>query len=170
VAQVDLQGDKDSIQLFNGPLETGIRAMLVLDAVYPLQLDLADLTLLDHLVVHTADVDGPESLHPNLPHRTGEMLVRRQLIERGISLMRRFQMIEVQPLEKGIFYQATDDTSAFAELLRSEYASQLKSRAKWLAENVCILGSEGMRDLAKSKLGRWRVEFQSSEYWSSVSE
>ena len=113
--------------------------------------------------MHTADVDGPVSLHPNLPQRTGEMLVRRRLIEQGIKLMRRFQMISVQPLQTGIFYQATEDASAFAELLRSEYAVQLKIRAKWLAENVCVLGGEGMSVLAKEKLGRWSVEFQTSE-------
>jgi hypothetical protein len=168
MAKIDDKKHDSSNRLFNGPLETGVRAVVVLNAVFPLQLDLSDLTLLDHLVVHTADVDGPVSLHPNLPQRTGEMLVRRRLIEQGIKLMRRFQMISVQPLQTGIFYQATEDASAFAELLRSEYAVQLKIRAKWLAENVCILGREAMSDLAKEKLGRWNVEFQTSELSSGI--
>jgi hypothetical protein len=47
--------------------------------------------------------------------------------------------------------------------MRSEYAEQLKIRAKWLAENVCVLGRKGMSDLAKEKLGRWSVEFQNNE-------
>lgn len=169
MAEVSDSEKTTSTHLFNGPLETGVRAVVVLNAVFPLQLDLTDLTLLDHLVVHTADVDGPASLHPNLPQRTGEMLVRRRLIEQGINLMRRFQMISVQPLQEGIFYQATEDASAFTELLRSEYAEQLKIRAKWLAENVCILGSKGMSDLAKEKLGRWSFEFQNSELKGGIS-
>lgn len=170
MAEVNDNEAPTSNQLFNGPLETGVRTVVVLNAVFPLQLDLTDLTLLDHLVVHTADVDGPLSLHPNLPQRTGEMLVRRKLIEQGINLMRRFQMISVQPLKEGIFYQATEDASAFAELLRSEYAEQLKVRAKWLAENVCVLGSKGMSDLAKEKLGRWSVEFQNNEFTGGISK
>jgi hypothetical protein len=170
MAEVNHNGKAVSNQLFNGPLETGVRAVVVLNAVFPLQLDLADITLLDHLVVHTADVDGPASLHPNLPQRTGEMLVRRRLIEQGINLMRRFQMISAHPLQEGIFYQATDDASAFAELLRSEYAEQLKIRARWLAENVCILGRKGMSDLAKEKLGRWSFEFQDSAFKGGTSK
>jgi hypothetical protein len=170
MAEVNDNEKISSNHLFNGPLETGVRAVVVLNAVFPLQLDLTDLTLLDHLVVHTADVDGPASLHPKLPQRTGEMLVRRRLIEQGVNLMRRFQMISVQPLQEGIFYQATEDASAFAELMRSEYAEQLKIRAKWLAENVCVLGSKGMSDLAKEKLGRWSIEFQNPEVKGGISK
>ena len=67
--------------LFNSQLETGTRAMVILNAAYPLALDLARLTWFDHLVVHTEDIGGPPSLHPALPGRTGELLVRRRLVE-----------------------------------------------------------------------------------------
>ncbi len=57
--------------LFNSELETGTRAMVILEAAYPRAFDLARLTWFDHLVVHTEDIGGPESLHPALPGRTG---------------------------------------------------------------------------------------------------
>ena len=75
---------------FNSTLETGIRALVVLEAFHPRRCDLMEMTWLDHLVVHTGDLDGedvPESLHPDLPNRAGELLVRRQLVERSLRLM-----------------------------------------------------------------------------------
>src|SRR6266446_4032101 len=59
--------------LFNSSLETGVRAVVVLDAAFPRAFDLSQLTWLDHLVVHTADIGGPDSLHPDIPQRTGEL-------------------------------------------------------------------------------------------------
>ena len=35
--------------------------VVVLDAAYPRSFDIAKLTWCDHLVVHTADIDGPSS-------------------------------------------------------------------------------------------------------------
>src|SRR3954447_19528671 len=112
--------------LFNSALETGVRAAIVLDAIFPRCFDLAHLTWLDHLVVHTADISGPPSLHPDIPQRTGELLVRRRLVEEGVSLMRRLHLIDATADGAGIHYQASEEASAFVEALRSQYAQILK--------------------------------------------
>lgn len=146
--------------MFNSHLETGIRALIVLNAAYPLSIDLTKLTWFDHLVVHTGDIGGPVSLHPNLPQRSGEILVRRRLIEDGLTLMRRLHLIETVPNENGITYQATDEAYPLIELMRTNYATELKMRAKWLAENICNLEEKTMHNLIAAKLGRWNIEFQ----------
>src|ERR1700744_3513837 len=105
------------LPLFNSALETGVRTVIVLDAVHPRAFDLAHLTWFDHLVVHTSDIGGPESLHPDIPQRTGELLVRRRLVENGVKLMRRLHMVETEVGEGGIVYQASEDASAFVESL-----------------------------------------------------
>ena len=54
---------------FNSTLETGIRALVVLEAFHPRRCDLLEMTWLDHLVVHTGDLDDPDapsSLRPDL--------------------------------------------------------------------------------------------------------
>ena len=61
-------------QPFNTPLETGIRSLGILVASYPKAFDLQRLVAFDHLVVHTADIGGPESLHAELPMRSAELL------------------------------------------------------------------------------------------------
>jgi hypothetical protein len=153
-----------SESLFNNPLETGVRATVILNATFPKVLDLAALVLLDHLVVHTGDIDGPESLHPNLPHRSGELLVRRQVIEKGLSLMRRLGLIAAVPDKSGIYYQATDEAYPFVDLLRTSYSIRLKERADWLADFIADFDQDDIHQLVTEKLGRWNIEFQEKNY------
>ena len=77
----------ETVQTFNSPIETGVRALILLAESYPNQLDLQRILEFDYIMVHTGDVDGPPSIPPALPLRSGELLVRRQLIERGLMLM-----------------------------------------------------------------------------------
>ena len=152
--------EKLDSSLFNSRLETGTRALIVLNTAYPSSFDLTRLTWLDHLVVHTGDIGGPDSLHPTLPQRSGEILVRRRLIEDGLTLMRRLHLVATISNESGIAYQATDEAHPLVELMRTNYAMELKNRAKWLVENVCSLGEVAMQKLIADKLGRWNIEFQ----------
>jgi hypothetical protein len=149
-----------SITLFNSPMETGVRATVVLDALYPRALDLARVTWLDHLVVHTADLGGPPSLHPDIPQRTGELLVRRRLVEDGLNMMRRLHLIESQSTARGIVYLASDEATAFCDSLRSQYGRELRNRAEWLAEYLRGRTDEEIERLINEKIGLWSVEFQ----------
>lgn len=146
--------------LFNGALETGVRAVILLDAAHPRTFDIAKLTWCDHLVVHTADINGPASLHPDIPQRTGELLVRRRLVEDGVDLMRRLHLIEAMVDDAGIRYQASEEASAFVETLRSDYARDLKERAAWLASYLSKLSDGELAELIADRIGRWAVEFQ----------
>lgn len=152
-------GEKPS--LYNGPLETGIRAVVLLDAVYPKSLDIAHLTWFDHLMVHTGDVGGPQSMHPDLPQRTGELLVRRRLIEDGLRFMQRLHLVEMFPDEAGIQYRATDEAPPLISVMRSPYAEALKKCAKWIGENVSTLPEDKIRKLIADRIGNWHIEFQS---------
>lgn len=147
-------------RLFNSPIETGIRALVILDALYPAALDINDLLLFDHLVVHTADFSGPPSLHPDLPPRAGEPLVRRRLIENGLRLMRMRHLIDVQFTPQGILYRAGEDAASIVDLMRSNYAKTLINRARWLAGQYDEKGLQRLRELVTQRTGRWRVEFQ----------
>lgn len=160
MAPINDSDDPQNIVLFNSPLETGIRAVVVLNAAYPKAFDLSQITWFDHLVVHTSDVGGPKSLHPDVPCRSGELLVRRSLIEESLKLMRRLHLVDVIADERGIVYQASDEAYSFVELIRSRYALELKARSEWLAENVCNMDKEQMKKLITDKLGRWNIEFQ----------
>lgn len=151
---------------FNSTLETGIRALVVLEAFYPRRCDLLEMTWLDHLVVHTGDLDGqdvPDSLHPDLPNRAGELLVRRQLVEKSLRLMQQVHLIDVFETEDGIQFCASDDAPSYLELLQVPYSMALKERAKWMAGRFSNLPTSEMRALIESRIGRWTAEFRVDE-------
>lgn len=146
---------------FNSPLETSLRTLVVLDALHPRACTLSELTWYDHLAVHTADVDGPDSLHPDLPSRGGELLVRRRLVEEGMLLLVNAGLVTLCDAEDGVRYIAGDEAPSFIDLLETRYYEQLKTRAGWLAEMFGALTEEQMRSIVHERLGRWTLEFQS---------
>lgn len=78
---------KVAIYPFNNSIETGLRTLCILSAMFPHSYDLETLVCMDYLCVHTGDFDQEmESLHPENPHRAGELFVRRNVIEEGIAL------------------------------------------------------------------------------------
>lgn len=151
---------------FNSTLETGIRALVLLEAFYPQRCDLLEMTWLDYLVVHTGDLDGqdvPASLHPDLPNSTGELLVRRQLIERSLRLMQQVHLVEVFETEAGIEFCASEEAPSYLDLLQAPYSLELKQRAKWIADRFAGLATAEMRALIEGLIGRWTAEFRGDE-------
>lgn len=151
---------------FNSTLETGIRALVVLEAFYPRRCDLLEMTWLDHLVVHTGDLDGqnvPESLHPDLPNRAGELIARRQLVERSLRLMQQVHLVDVFETEEGIAFGASEDAPSYLDLLQAPYSIALKERAKWMADRFSGMQTDEMRGLIESRIGRWTAEFRVDE-------
>jgi hypothetical protein len=146
---------------FNSPLETGLRSLAILEAAFPNRYDLQHLVELDYLVVHSADVDGPESLHAPLPLRAGELLVRRQLIERGLLLMISKGLIERHANKSGIEYSAGDVAAPYLDSLSAPYTLQLRDRARWLADNFSGLSTEEIRSLIRRFFAHWTSEFES---------
>ena len=148
---------------FNSTLETGIRALAVLEAFYPRRCDLLEMTWLDHLVVHTGDLDGqdaPKSLHPDLPNRAGALAVRRQLVEKSLRLMQEVHLVDVFETEEGIAYGASEDTPAYLDLLQSPYSLALKERAQWMARRFAGMATTEIRTVMESRIGRWTADFR----------
>lgn len=139
---------------------------MVLDALYPRRCDLMEMTWLDHLVVHTGDMVGddvPESLHPDLPNRAGELLVRRQLVERSLRVMQQVHLVDVFETENGVLFAASEDAPSYLDALQSPYSMALKERAKWIARRLEGLSSAGIRDIVEARIGRWTAEFRADE-------
>lgn len=148
---------------FNGPLEAGIRAVSILGAAYPQSYDLQRLVAFDYLLVHTADVGGPESLHPPTPIHSAELLVRRKLVEHALLLMMTRDLVDREITPEGIQYRAGENAATFLASLSSAYLRALKDRADWL---VGALGSHTDKDF-KGVMRRffddWVAEFQNVE-------
>jgi hypothetical protein len=148
--------------IFNSALETGIRQLIILDALHPRACDLKELTWFDHLIVHSADVGGPESLHPAIEGRVGELTVRREIILQSLKLMQQTHLVEEIHTDGGVQYQASDDAPIFLDALSSEYSRLLKERALWLNERFGSMPTEEIGRHIQERIG-YRVQFLPDE-------
>jgi hypothetical protein len=160
----DHHGEQSQSPLvFNSIFETGVRAIFLLVSMYPDTVDLEDLVALDHLVVHSEDVGGPNSLHPATTSHATEMLVRRELIQNGLLLMQTRSMVERIANAEGIFYRAGDEAHNFVRYLTSPYFPELRQAATFLIDLRKRLGRSEFQRLVEQQLERWAIQFQSLE-------
>jgi hypothetical protein len=145
-------------QLFNTPLEAGVRALLILDAFAPQAFDLATMSLLDYYIVHTGDAGGPSSLHPEINARAGEYFVRRHLVEEGLLLMTRASLVEQVFTGNGIAFRAHETATAMIDLFGSAYNRRLAKAAQWLALEAAAQGVHKFILGLKDSLERWSHE------------
>jgi hypothetical protein len=147
-------------RIFNTAFESGVRSLVVLTSCFPCELGLRKLVVLDHLVVHTGDIDGPPSLHPQEHSRAAELLVRRRLVDSGLALMGTRSLITRRATPEGFRYQAGEEAGTFVDLLRRSYMVDLKARADWLAQTIVPLSDETLNQVVHRRIDRWAPEFQ----------
>lgn len=145
---------------FNSAVEVGLRALCVLTAGYPSRHSLQRLTIYDYLVVHSDDIPGgPMSLHPRTPHRGGELLARRGVLQDGLALYASRDLIERRYDGDGVFFAASDLASGFLDALTADYVRDLRDRADWVANTYHDVGDAELVSLVDEGLGRWGAEF-----------
>ena len=146
---------------FNSPLECGLRMLFVLNAASGRPSDLQRLISYDYLLVHSGDVeDGPESLHPSVPFRGTEMLIKRDLINAGLNQMFSRELIAKTFDVSGILYKATELTNAFVALLRTNYSNDLRNRSIWLIDRFGPMEDGELFSFMTANVGRWVAEFE----------
>ncbi|WP_228860382.1 ABC-three component system middle component 2 [Xenorhabdus sp. PB61.4] len=145
---------------FNSPLEYGFRALFILYAAGNMAMVLQRIVSYDYLLVHTSDVQGgPKSLHPAVPHRGAELLVKRSSIQAGLNLMLSRELIEAVFSPEGILYQASELTGRFVQLLASPYANELAERALWVTKQFRHFSNDELASFMTQNVGRWGSEF-----------
>ena len=147
-------------RVFNTPFETGLRSVVILTAAYADSLSLNRLVVFDHLVVHTEDVGGPESMHPKDRSRAAEILVRRGLVQSGLSLMQTRGLVKRLVTPYGFRYRAGEESGSFVDMLSSEYTVALKDRANWLIKAIQPMSDDDLAKLVQSRMDVWEPEFQ----------
>src|ERR1043166_2071261 len=152
-----------SPRVFNSTFEAGIRAVFLLASMYPETLDIEDLVALDHLVVHSEDVGGPNSLHPATETHATEMLVRRELIQNGLLLMQTRSLIDRVADETGMSYRAGEEARNFVSYLTSGYFRDLNRAANFVISLRKQLGKSEFEAVVEEQLERWAIQFQGIE-------
>lgn len=127
----------------NGPWEMGLRLVFFLESAFPRGFDINQLVLADHLLTHSADMNGPASLHPSVAIREGEFGMKRATIQSAISRIASVDLIRVSAGEEGILYAASDRAYGFVRLFASQYSVDLRSIAAWAVKEF---DNESVRD------------------------
>lgn len=154
----------DPQALFNNDVEAAIRALVILEALYPRTCNLSELTWFDHALISTGDFsDGPSSLHPASAIATGEMLVRRDIVKAGLRILVRLHLIDETFDESGISYQSGEEAPSFLDLLKSPYNCGLKSRAEWLSNRYRDKTASEIESDIRQTVDRWTSEIIAEE-------
>lgn len=130
----------------NSPIEIGMRLLAILETAYPRSMDIDRLMFLDHSLVHSADLGGPQSLHPPTPGRVGEVGVRRQQVESGLRVILRAGLAELDLDISGIQYIASEDAGSFLRLLEAPYVKDLLDHAGWAVQHFSDMGDARLRE------------------------
>lgn len=145
---------------FNGPVEIGLRALCVLTTAFPAAYALQRLVVFDYFLVHSDDIEGgPDGLHPQTPHRGGEILVRRGVLQDGLALYESRGLIERVYKDGGIFFSATDKSADFLDTLSTEYLKSLLERADWVVNSFGLLDDAELNAIVRDHIGTWGAEF-----------
>lgn len=160
MTEISIVEDKFKPRPFNSPLEYGFRALFILYAAGDTAMDLQRIISYDYILVHTNDVaGGPKSLHPAVPHRGTEILVKRSAIQAGLHFMLSRELLEINFANEGILYKATDLTRRFVQLLKSPYAKELMERAFWLTKQFSEFTDEDLASYISQNVSKWGSEF-----------
>ncbi|MFI0487197.1 ABC-three component system middle component 2 [Actinomadura sp. 9N215] len=141
----------------NSPLEVGVRALVLLAEKHPESLDLAQLVVLDHVLLHSGEFGGPPSLHPNLPAQAGEIGMKRRLLEQGLLVLIRAGLAGIEDRREGLMYAATDRGPVFVDVLEAPYVEALRERAEWVVHQYfpTVNARDATRDIVNRSHGEY---------------
>ena len=160
------------ISPFNGSIEIGLRSLVMLTKVFPLDFSVQQLVAFDYLLVHSDDLpDGPIGLHPKTPQRTGEYLIRRKTLQEGLFLYISRGLISQEYRQNGLRYVATELSGGFLDSLTSEYVKELQNVADWVVDNFSTIPELKLDKFMQEHLDKWGAEFiTESALWPEESQ
>ena len=135
------------VDVFNTPLEAGLRSLILLNSYHPNFIDFETIVKLDYVIVYSKDFGGASNLHPSVPNRKGELIIRRDLVRDGLNMMKRLGLIDGLYDEKGIRYSVTGDAEPLLRLMKSKYTQKLKTNAVWCVDQLEHNGCEYFNNL-----------------------
>ncbi|PFV28044.1 MULTISPECIES: ABC-three component system middle component 2 [Bacillus cereus group] len=153
------KNDKEHIT-FNTPFELGLRALTILSAISPSSLDVQRLLFYDYLIIYSSDIkNGPPSIHPHTPHRSGGLIIRRKILQEGLNIMYSKSLLDIVYDHNGITYKSSELTLPFLKLINSNYLTRLQVNTKWITEQFSAYSNDELKNYIDSNLVKWGGEF-----------
>jgi hypothetical protein len=125
-----------------------------------IQIDINRLVIYDYFLLNSGDFpNGPKSLHPPIPHRSSQIIIKPLLIKDAIILMQSKELLDVIFSEEGIKYKSNELTKRFIELQENEYSKKLFEISSWINNQFSILSEDKLNVLVKNNIPNWGGEF-----------
>lgn len=155
--------------ILNSQVETGLRTLVVLEALFPRRCSLTELVWFDYVVVNTGLFNNaPASLHPDTEVATGELLVRRHVVQAGISMLRLLHLADEWCSDDGFTYASSDEAPLILDRLNTQYHLDLKDRAAWLARRFGQMTNDEIEQSIDQAVGRWTAHLLTEEFPTGV--
>lgn len=130
-------------QLINSSYEFSYRLIFILNKLNGNKLSINELTLLDYFVTYTSDFNQDYlSLHPLIPNRENELMVRRLKIREATEILLNYNLISINYEENGMFYSNNFNTIYFENYFESNYS-------KSIIENLTLLNESNYREIVQ---------------------
>lgn len=114
------------IKIFNSPEEVGARILFILSLCNK-RMSSQRIMYYDYFILHLNDIDKTyASLHPDNPNHSSEIAVRRDIINKGLTLMLSKGLLDVKYTKTGIYYQKSNITDSFLKLFSNGYVEYLR--------------------------------------------
>jgi len=152
--------EKEGENVFNTPLEIGLRTLFILDAMSPKDYDLNSLVIFDYFLLNSGDFpNGPKSIHPGTPHRGAQLIIKPLVMQHGLNLMTSKELININFGINGITYSSNALTNKFLEFIDSEYSKSLKLICNWMKEEFGNYDMTKLQIFVKNNIPDWGSEF-----------
>jgi len=154
------------VKVFNSPLEIALRLLLIILKAGGKGISLDKLIIYDYLILNSGDVkDAPSSLHPALPNRSSQLLVKREIVKKSLQILSSKELLIVRFASNGILYCPSELSSHFVQYFESAYFLELNKRTEWIIENFKDKTTKYLDKYINSNLNNWGSEFINESYF-----
>ena len=149
----------NKIKVFNSEIEMGLRILVLLKCMYPKSLDVEMINYYDYFSLHSKDVGGEEeSLHADVPNRSGELSVKIGLIHDSLKMLMLKGLVEHKYTKNGIEYIASEDVAPLIDNLSALYTQDLIKNTIWACNHFKSMSNKEIRDFVLKNKDKWGSE------------
>jgi hypothetical protein len=145
--------------IFNSPIEFALRCLCIINNENNQGIDLERIVYYDYLILNTGDFTDIESIHPPLPFRGAQVLIKREIIKIALRLLLSKQLIDIKFSNSGIRYYKNNLTHPFIGFLESEYLLELNERISWVSNHFHTFNDANLTEYISLNLEKWGGEF-----------
>lgn len=148
------------LKVFNTSLEVGFRVLIILNELKNSTLNLDRLIIYDYFTLHANDFNEEnESIHPPIPNRSGEIVIKRKIIQESINLMHSKDLLDIEYSLDGILYKSNELTPAFLEYFNSKYAMKIIENAHLVIKEFNEYSDYELAKYVNENFSKWGSEF-----------